>query len=628
MGSKGMNMKKNPDAAARVPSSQFLFAAILLVVLHHSREMMHFVANQTIFDLLAPVAFDLALLVFGWGLALLAARLTKRLRWVMVVAGFLLLVIICVSSLSLLYEAKTGDWLSLQVVLFGVSNAGEVAAMIAKEVAPWQGAVAALAFGIVAMSLFFAHQVSRKLLVGLCGIGLMSIASTSLSQQDQDDTTFFSRSVQVGWLHGQSAPWHKSMILSVLGYGEGHKSRFNALQPQQDYASPEFVSQRGERPNVLFVVLESTRYSVASPYVSDARFRNVMPNLHKLAEQGLVVDRAYTTVPHTSKALVGVFCGQFPRKELEILEAETGGGLPYNCLPRILDKAGYQTAFFQSAIGSYENRHGLTSNMGFKHVRTQEQLPSKGYASVGYFGADDGIMVKPAVEWMKARKTMKEPFFVGMLTVVSHHPYARPHEEPDISTPDKAYRAYEMAVHSTDAFLGRLIEEMRREGLLHNTLVVVTGDHGEGFGEHGPRMHNGTAYEEGLRVPMILYGPDIIREPGRLAGLRQHLDLMPTVLDVAGIKISQILPGMSLFGSQGHDQIAMQCWYQDYCAVGLNDEGEKLIYWYGKRAMESFDLDTDPAEKNNLALQWSSDERDTKILGVFQQLADFRSVYN
>lgn len=620
-----MNPNHNKTGHA-VLTAQFLFAAILLVVLHHSREMMHYVADQTLFDLLAPVVFDLALLCAACLIAVLTYRFTGCLRCVATVSGISLLVVILTSASSLLYEAKTGDWLSLQVVLFGMSNAGEVGAMIAKEVTLWQGLVALAALVVVTLSLFFAHHVSKKLLAGICGIGLMSIASASLSQQSPDETTFFSRSVQIGWLHGQSAPWHKSMLLSVMGYGEGHKSRFKLLEPERTYSNPEFVAQSGARPNVVFVVLESTRYSVTSPYATDERFRRVTSNLQMLADDGLVVEQAYTTVPHTSKALVGIFCGQFPRKELDILEAEPGG-ISYNCLPRILDQAGYQTAFFQSAIGTYENRHGLVGNMGFGHVRTQEQLPGKGFASVGYFGADDGIMVKPAIEWMKARKNGKEPFFVGMLTVVSHHPYAVPHKEPDISTPDKAYLAYEMAVHSTDVFLGRLIEEMRSAGLLTNTLIVVTGDHGEGFGEHGPRMHNGTAYEEGMRVPMVLYGPDVLRKTGRLGGLRQHLDLMPTVLDLAGIQVSQPLPGSSLLSGNGHEQIAMQCWYQDYCAVGIDQSGEKLIYWYGKRPLESFDLRDDSAETVNLAEGWGSGERDDKVETVFQKLADLRSVY-
>jgi arylsulfatase A-like enzyme len=169
---------------------------------------------------------------------------------------------------------------------------------------------------------------------------------------------------------------------------------------------------------------------------------------------------------------------------------------------------------------------------------------------------------------------------------------------------------------------------MKREGLLKNTVIVVTGDHGEGFGEHGPRMHNGTAYEEGLRVPMVLYGPDHLKLAGRLGGVRQHIDLLPTVLELAGVRLDNPVPGKSLLSTDGHQQMAMQCWYEDYCAVGMNDNGEKLIYWYGKRSLESFDLNMDSLEKNNLAVQWGLADRDSRIQGVFQQLANLRSIYH
>lgn len=187
--------------------AQFLFAAILLLLLHHSREMLHFVADQSLFDMFAPVVFDLFLLAAGCLLALLAHRLIPCKRCVLVVSGTTLLAITLVSAGSLLFESKTGDWLSLQVVVFGMANAGELGAMIAKEVTPWQAAGALVAAVILALSLFHAHHVSRKLLLGIGGVGLMSIASTGLSQQSPDEeTTFFSRSVQIGWLHEQSAP--------------------------------------------------------------------------------------------------------------------------------------------------------------------------------------------------------------------------------------------------------------------------------------------------------------------------------------------------------------------------------------------------------------------------------------
>lgn len=631
-------MKKevhDPKSVVRTLSSQFLFTALLFVLLHHSREIVglersreaiNYIPGQSFYELLSPVFFDFVLLGAGLSIALLVVRFFGHALLVQRVTASILLTLTLFGALCVLFEAKTGDWLTLQVLAFGISNAKEVAALIAHEIPLWQWGIVLLTTVVLAISLFCADRIGRRFLAALCGFGLMAIASNGIGQDNGEEIPYFTRTLQIGWLNEQSPVWHGSIILASLGYGEGESSRLNARSPLRDYSNPQFVSQSGSRPNIVLIVLESVRSSVTSVYSTDARFKAITPNLEKLAHQGIVVDHAYTTVPHTSKALVGIFCGQFPRKELSILEA-TPDGLPINCLPRLMGRAGYQTAYFQSAEGTYENRQGLLSNMGFGYTRTRDQLPRGNFAMVGYFGADDNIMVKPAVDWMKSSKSKGQPFFVGMLTVVSHHPYARPHETPDISTPEKAYRAYESSVQSTDRFVGELIATMRKEGLMENTLVIITGDHGEGFGEHGPRMHNGTAYEEGIRVPLILYGPKIIKGSRRISGLRQHIDLMPTIVELTGIQLNQHLPGLSLFESEGHDQVVMQCWYENYCVASVTATGNKLIYWYGKRPLESFNLNIDTKESKNLGVGWSKEQRGEKVQAIFQQLADLRSVY-
>ncbi|MFO3797271.1 MAG: sulfatase-like hydrolase/transferase, partial [Anaerolineales bacterium] len=349
-------------AAARTLSSQFLFTALIFVVLHHSREMVALEQSRTatghvpdygLYELLSPVLFDFGLLGTGFVLALLMMRFFGHPLAVQRVAAVTLLALTFFGALCVLYEAKTGDWLSLQVVAFGIANANEVAGIIVNEITLWQWGAVLLSVLVLATSLFYADRIGRRFLASLCGFGLMAIASNGISQDDGQQSTYFSRAVQLGWLNEQSPAWHGSIIVSALGYGHGEVSRLNALPPLQAYSSPEYVSQEGARPNVVLIVLESVRFSVTSPYSTDEHFGAITPNLSKIAAEGVVVDRAYTTVPHTSKALVGIFCGQFPRRELAIREAEPDG-LPFNCLPRIMSRAGYQTAYFQSADGTYE----------------------------------------------------------------------------------------------------------------------------------------------------------------------------------------------------------------------------------------------------------------------------------
>ena len=145
------------------------------------------------------------------------------------------------------------------------------------------------------------------------------------------------------------------------------------------------------------------------------------PALAELASHAVVFDSVYASVPHTSKALIGILCGMFPHLEMPIVES-LEGNVPLACLPGLLAKVGYRSAFLQSALGSFENRPGLVRNLGFGEAAFQETL-RKGqlFAREGYLGMDEFAMLKPAVEW--AARGGPEPFFLTLLTVTTHHPY-------------------------------------------------------------------------------------------------------------------------------------------------------------------------------------------------------------
>ena len=110
--------------------------------------------------------------------------------------------------------------------------------------------------------------------------------------------------------------------------------------PEELYSSPRLTSTEAlDRPDIILFLLESTGAGVVSPYSNVDQ----TPHLDRLSRSGLTVDRAYVSVSHTSKALVGILCGMWPRLELgsrESLEQQ----LPLSCLPRLLRELGYRTA--------------------------------------------------------------------------------------------------------------------------------------------------------------------------------------------------------------------------------------------------------------------------------------------
>jgi lipoteichoic acid synthase len=88
------------------------------------------------------------------------------------------------------------------------------------------------------------------------------------------------------------------------------------------------------------------------------------------------------------------------------------------------------------------------------------------------------------------------------------------------------------------------IAGLEKMGALRSSIVIILGDHGESFGEHGPRLHTMVVYDETLNIPAILYADGVILPVTSISGLRQHVDIMPTVLDALGLAAERAtLPG-------------------------------------------------------------------------------------
>ena len=357
---------------------------------------------------------------------------------------------------------------------------------------------------------------------------------------------------------------------------------------------PAIGVEPGPRPNIVLVVLESTRADVVAPYSQPESWPRT-PHLASLAADSRVFETAYASVTHTSKALVSILCGMFPRLDMPIHES-LENNLPLTCLPHLLKQAGYRSAFLQTALGEFENRPGLVRNFGFEQAAFQETLSSQGFSTTGYLGMDEMAMVEPARQWVSGGG--QEPYFLTLLTVTPHHPYQVP-GSPQAGFGDLV-EAYLASIHHQDLFVGRLVEMLSTAGRLEDTVVIVVGDHGEAFGEHWRMQHDVVPYEEVVRVPLMIRAPAILGEARRVGGLRHHVDLLPTVLELIGYSWQGRLPGQSLLTGSGHDATYSSCWFTDTC-LAMREKDLKFIFHFGLRPTEVFDLAVDPAERRNLA---------------------------
>jgi hypothetical protein len=232
--------------------------------------------------------------------------------------------------------------------------------------------------------------------------------------------------------------------------------------------------------------------------------------------------------------------------------------------------------------------------MGFSSVVAQEDLP-KGFAPVGYVAMDEHAMLEPLRAFVTSTP---EPFFLTVLTSVPHHPYATPRGAP---APEGSAEAYAHAIRHVDDFVGAVRAALQDSGHLDQITLLVVGDHGEAFGEHGRLQHDSVPWDEVTRVPLLLRGPGIV--PGtRIAGLRSQLDVLPTLLARLGVAWEGRVAGTDLLGDpEGHDVLDLRCWYEDFCLARVEPH-RKYVHHFGRRADEVFDLREDPSELRALDL--------------------------
>jgi arylsulfatase A-like enzyme len=159
---------------------------------------------------------------------------------------------------------------------------------------------------------------------------------------------------------------------------------------------------------------------------------------------------------------------------------------------------------------------------------------------------------------------------------------------------------YDDSLRMIDSALGELFEKLKKQGFYDRALIVVTADHGEEFGEHGTYGH-ANVYEPALHIPMVIKFPK-----GQFAGTRfkpvvELVDLMPTILDVAGAPIPDGLDGKSLVRALKNEEKPKDMGFsQRYTQKAVRDAGWKLIRTRPD-TYEIYNVAQDPQEKNNLA---------------------------
>jgi len=279
--------------------------------------------------------------------------------------------------------------------------------------------------------------------------------------------------------------------------------------------------------------------------------------------------------------------------------------LPGTSIASVFHDRGYRTAFVTPSDLSWAGWRQFLEGRGFDDVWDFKNLSCASLLSS--WGVEDRCMVDAMIQLVEQHQS--RPFFLMGWTTQTHDPYEPSPGVPLLDllrerTPDDwDLGRYLNVVHQTDRQLLRLFDAVRQANLADDTLIVVTGDHGQAFGyPHDTYIQGRTVYEEDVNVPLMFWFPRSYRSTVRAKTVGGHVDLAPTIAALAGVSPGLDWQGRSLLDSR-HSNRAYFYVAEDQFRLGVREANWKYIYDLRAGAEELYDLSRDPTEQRNLAAE-------------------------
>lgn len=359
-----------------------------------------------------------------------------------------------------------------------------------------------------------------------------------------------------------------------------------------------------ENLNIIVVSFDAMRPDVLTPYGGNP---SVAPNIAEFADRSVVFENAYSVAPVTPTSFAAFFSGNLPTRVFQGWRF-----VAKSPLASVLSDAGYQTAAF---INNVQLSPKAGFDRGFDHYDWRRNGP-------------DEEILQSALDWLD--KNHDSPFFIWIHFLAPHAPYDDVPEARQLYSTDSTgqYAQTSGSVFNPveeheirrvkDLYLGEVwvadrifesfISHLSGLDLLESSIVVLTSDHGEEFGEHGGFQH-GKLFEEHLRIPLILYHPRLPR--GGTTDLRiRNIDVMPTLLRLVGLRSpGRVADGRDILRLSGSEPppvigISMTETAKRETWISILEDSHKLILTCQPEwSVELYDIDQDPMERMNIAAE-------------------------
>ncbi len=368
------------------------------------------------------------------------------------------------------------------------------------------------------------------------------------------------------------------------------------MAPSAPPAAPASAASLPAPPfNVLLITVDSLRADM--PWAGYPR--PIAPRLEALHRRAIDYPHAYSVSSFTSKSLgalvsgrypselarTGVFFTQYLRSNVMVCESLAEAGVP--CV------AGMAHAYLAKGYAGFDQ--------GFRDWRLVPGITFD-YNTDPYVTSDK--LTPLAIDVLKDAAVTRAPFFAWFHFMDPHDKYQSHEGGPHWGT--RARDLYDEEVFFTDRWVGTLLDFVDAQPWAARTVVVVSADHGEAFGEHHEFRHGHELYEELVHVPLFFVVPG--RGPRTIDATRSQIDLVPTIIELLGQTPGASLRGRSfaaeLLGADASPSRDVVCdlprddW--DDRRRSLLHDGWKLIAFGDDARFELYDLGADPGERTDL----------------------------
>lgn len=366
-------------------------------------------------------------------------------------------------------------------------------------------------------------------------------------------------------------------------------------------------------PNIILITLDTTRADrmgfLGSPL-------GVTPNLDTLARDSAVFTRAYSQAPLTPPSHATILTGTYPQyHQVNNFGAPLPKQLPY--APSILKAHGYHTAAFVATLALDPvsgtapgfDRGFDTYDAGFGQATRGKDR----YHSLERRGDE---VVEHALTWLN--KHPKGPFFMWVHLYDAHDPY----EPPEPYKTKYASSPYDGEIAYEDSAVGKFLTQLRARRLYQSAVIAVMADHGEALGDHGEETHGFFLYDETIHVPLLIKLPRAVSTDKVPAGKRIEnrvglVDVLPTILQAAGVAVPREVQGESMLGliKEAPENGPVAPASQERQSYAETDYGRTAYGWSPLRALrtgkylyvdaprrELYDQVADPKSASDLSL--------------------------